>query len=520
MEFHRFIYPNHLDQQNAVALPGNAIVLDLFKLHVINSKKPSVSFKAMLAVDLATAEIIAHDVYRILNGKKGEAPAHKVIRTLQEAFTKRTFENKFILHTDRGPQFTSQEWTLFVEKLGATGSMSNVARPKDNAVAERTIRTIKTQLKNCTEPWPQRVKSLAEIKLVFEKKVAFYNHEFKPKRACGITCVELRPALDAVEHLAPPRVIAHSNGDFNHKAVIKFKQQAVETSANVLNLSDHPYYMLRTTRDDVKHIKTHFGHQLEQQTHELKLIRQEQSHELKLIRQELQALAQGTRHKKPLRKRLPLRDPANNTVYNWFMLQPRRPKQQRIAFLRFRLAITLLRHTGMRAAEVAEVTDQQIETAIKHGHLDITLAKTRRTHRYVFTPAAREALSRLHVERSQVFALHQKLAANIRGNHWVAFLNSNLQPAVKQFGLNIKSHSFRVGYVTHLLRYAPVQHVAAIAGHSDIRSTIAYNRYVPDSEHVIELLERGTQGQESLAGNEVSSDPPGSLRKADVPCDA
>ena len=147
----------------------------------------------------------------------------------------------------------------------------------------------------------------------------------------------------------------------------------------------------------------------------------------------------------------------------------------------------------MRAAEVAEVTDQQIETAIKHGHLDITLAKTRRTHRYVFTPAAREALRRLHVERSQVFALHQKLAANIRGNNWVAFLNSNLQPAVKQFGLNIKSHSFRVGYVTHLLRYAPVQHVAAIAGHSDIRSTIAYNRYVPDSEHVIELLERGTQ---------------------------
>ena len=265
MEFHRFIYPNHLDQQNAVALPGNAIVLDLFKLHVINSKKPSVSFKAMLAVDLATAEIIAHDVYRILNGKKGEAPAHKVIRTLQEAFTNRTFENKFILHTDRGPQFTSQEWHLFVEQLGATGSMSDFARPKDNAVAERTIRTIKSQLLKCQVSWPKKVKSLREIQFVLDKKVAFYNHEFIPKRACGITPVELRPALDAVEHFAPPRVIAHPNGDLNHKAVIEFKQKAIET----LDLSDNPYYMLRTTRDDVKHIKGHLGHQLEQQRNEL-----------------------------------------------------------------------------------------------------------------------------------------------------------------------------------------------------------------------------------------------------------
>lgn len=517
MEFHRFIFPNYFDNRNAVALPGNVIVLDLFKLNILNSKKPGDSFKAIIAVDLATAEIIAHDVFRIPKSLKGEPPAHKVIRTLREAFQNRTFCTDFIIHTDRGTQFTSQEWTLFVKELGATGSMSDVARPKDNAVAERTIRTIKSQLFKCEASWPQRVKSLREIQLVFDQKIAFYNQEFKPKRACGTTPVELRPALNAIEHLAPPRVIAHPNGDLNHKAVIEFKQKAIET----LDLSEHPYYIIRTTRDGVKRIEQkteHFAHQLEMQSQQLEM----QSQQLDLIQQHIKALYETPNTKKPQRKRLPLRDPANNTVYNWVMLQPRRPKQHRIAFLRFRLAITLLRHTGMRAAEVAEVTDQQIENAIQHGHLDITLAKTCRPHRYVFTPAAREALSRLHVERIHVFALHKKLAANIRGNNWVAFLNLNLQPAVKHFGLNIKSHSFRVGYVTHLLRYAPVQHVAAIAGHSDIRSTIAYNRYVPNREHVIELLERGTQvhSQEGLAGNEVRTDPPGSLRKADAPCEA
>jgi len=484
MEFHRFIFPNYFDNRNAVALPGNVIVLDLFKLNILNSKKPGDSFKAIIAVDLATAEIIAHAVFRIPNSLKGEPPAHKVIGALKDAFQNRTFCPNFIIHTDRGPQLTSQEWHLFVEQLGATGSMSDFARPKDNAVAERTIRTIKSQLKKCTEPWPQRVKSLAEIKLVFEKKVAFYNHQFKPKRACGITPVKLRPALNALEHLAPPRVIAHPNGDVNHKGVIDFKQQAVD-------LRDHPYYIIKNTLG-VTQRNLDVTQRVEQKV-------EQQRQQLDLIQQQLTALADGPKPNKPRRKRLPLRDPANNTVYNWIMQQPRSPGQWRVAFLRFRLAITLLRHTGMRAAEVAEVTTPQIDTAIQHGHLDVTLAKTHKPHRYVFTQAARDALSGLHFERSQVFALHKRLAGVLRGENWVRFINSNLQPAVKQFGLTLKSHSFRVGYVTHLLRYAPVQHVAAIAGHSDIRSTIAYNRYVPDREHVIELLERGTHHEGSSA---------------------
>lgn len=66
----------------------------------------------------------------------------------------------------------------------------------------------------------------------------------------------------------------------------------------------------------------------------------------------------------------------------------------------------------MRAAEVAEVSDQQIDTAIQHGHLDIILAKT---HRYVFTQAARDTLSRLQFERIHVFAIHKRIAGVLRG---------------------------------------------------------------------------------------------------------
>lgn len=44
MEFNRFIFPNYFDNRNAVALPGNVIVLDLFKLNILNSKKPGDSY--------------------------------------------------------------------------------------------------------------------------------------------------------------------------------------------------------------------------------------------------------------------------------------------------------------------------------------------------------------------------------------------------------------------------------------------------------------------------------------------
>ncbi|MEM7494992.1 MAG: hypothetical protein AAF471_02390 [Myxococcota bacterium] len=67
-----------------------------------------------------------------------------------------------------------------------------------------------------------------------------------------------------------------------------------------------------------------------------------------------------------------------------------KPKERRIAFCRFRLAITFLRFTGMRANEVAEVLDEQFGVALEHGHLDV-LSKTGKQHRYVFTQAARNA---------------------------------------------------------------------------------------------------------------------------------
>ena len=479
----KYIFPNYLDCQNVVAIPGNAIVVDLFQIKTVNTKKPRDSFKVFFAIDLATAEFIAPTVFRIFGKRKGEVPARKVIRVLRHALRNRYLEAGFIIHSDRGTQFASKEWHLFVNELGATGSMSELARPTSNGVAERSIRTLREQLRECPTPFPTRVKSLREIQVALDQRVAYYNEHFRPKRACGSTPYKIRSALIAAKHFAPPKRITYFNHDVNHQAILKFKEESLET----FDLRDHPLYMLRETRDGVQRIEL----QNIQQSIQIEQKNLQIQYQLHTIEKKIDALNQVT--KKVQRKKVPLRDPANNTVYNWIMQQPREPQQSRINFLRFRLAITLLRFTGMRAAEVAAITKPQIETAIQYGHLEIILAKTRRIHRYVFTQHARDAISKLKVERIQVFQQHQTLAAGMLPRNWIRFINRNLQPAVKHFALNLKSHSFRVAYVTHLLKYAPVQHTAAIVGHSDIRSTIAYNRYIPDRKNVIELLEREEQ---------------------------
>ena len=53
---------------------------------------------------------------------------------------------------------------------------------------------------------------------------------------------------------------------------------------------------------------------------------------------------------------------------------------------------------------------------------------------------------------------------------------------------NIKSHSFRINMISNLLRKTSVQHAAQIIGHSDIKSTMSYNRYALSKEEIQKLL--------------------------------
>lgn len=73
-------------------------------------------------------------------------------------------------------------------------------------------------------------------------------------------------------------------------------------------------------------------------------------------------------------------------------------------------------------------------------------------------------------------------------NKWDTLINNALKPFT--IGLNIKSHSFRIGYVTQILRHSSVDRAQAFVGHKDIRSTMRYNTYFHGTEEDLKILNR------------------------------
>jgi site-specific recombinase XerD len=69
-------------------------------------------------------------------------------------------------------------------------------------------------------------------------------------------------------------------------------------------------------------------------------------------------------------------------------------------------------------------------------------------------------------------------------------LNTILKDFGDKYGIKLLTHSFRIGYITKLLKYYNVQVAKSIIGHKDIASTIRYDRNLLNSNDVKELLNR------------------------------
>lgn len=73
--------------------------------------------------------------------------AELAIRTVKKALDSHpAIKGKLILHSDRGSQYTSKDFTDFCTDAGITQSMSKAGYPYDNAPMERYYNTLKNEL--------------------------------------------------------------------------------------------------------------------------------------------------------------------------------------------------------------------------------------------------------------------------------------------------------------------------------------------------------------------------------------
>jgi transposase InsO family protein len=153
--------PNILDRNFEWAHPDEAWVGDVTYIWT----QQGWVYLAIL-VDLCTRAIVGWAVSR-------NCDTALTLKALEAAVTNRKPKPGLIHHTDRGSTYTAQDYQDRCKALGMILSMSRKGNCWDNAVAESTIGTIKTELLSAVTP-----EDIHHVRaLLFPYIEVFYNRQ-------------------------------------------------------------------------------------------------------------------------------------------------------------------------------------------------------------------------------------------------------------------------------------------------------------------------------------------------------
>jgi transposase InsO family protein len=136
----KIYYENILANHNYIAKPNIAWVADITEFDLDQGKRIYVFF----CLDVFSNRIL------ISLFRTKPITTSDIVKKLTEVIEKRIPikpRRDVIIHTDRGTEFSSQEYNQFIKKQEGfvVASMSRANTPKANPVAERFIRTFKEQ---------------------------------------------------------------------------------------------------------------------------------------------------------------------------------------------------------------------------------------------------------------------------------------------------------------------------------------------------------------------------------------
>lgn len=196
---------------------------------------------------------------------------------------------------------------------------------------------------------------------------------------------------------------------------------------------------------------------------------------------------------KPKKKHVkqPQRDVVSFSIFE-NICKSKKPKNvQHLTWSRFKIATTILFFTGLRVSESAYITEDIINSLINHGKCQIYQSKVD-SFRTIFMPEdGVQYLKDLKYDINKVYKTPEDILypfIESSPDKWNSLINTTLKHFTN--GLNITSHSFRIGYVTKILKHTSVDRAQAFVGHKDIRSTMKYNRYLHGSSEDLKSLNK------------------------------
>lgn len=197
-----------------------------------------------------------------------------------------------------------------------------------------------------------------------------------------------------------------------------------------------------------------------------------------------------------------LRDPIPKKTFHLLMCNAgsKASYQKRIRESQLKIAYTLLFHLGLRLNEIRTIKLKTILEAMRTSELKVTLFKTNRSHNYKFSESLVEDLKALQFELDflggkQDFEYLFGKKSPPHSKTLLRIVNEDLAATCEIFQIpdNIKSHSFRIGLISRLLKNTKVQDVALIMGHADLRSTMKYSRYRLSKSEIQEIYKRAEE---------------------------
>ena len=178
--------------------------------------------------------------------------------------------------------------------------------------------------------------------------------------------------------------------------------------------------------------------------------------------------------------KLPLRKALSASEFSQILGCKRSKNCCRGTHSRFILTCAVLYFTGMRVNESGILTRKDLEFLIKNLYLQVYRQKTHDTHMYHISSSGARVLSSLTSHIDEVFHDSTTLRGSTTPRVFSRFVNRYLAKYVLSFPEEpVKSHSFRIGRVTTLLRDGslPIHEVSKLIGHKNIETTIKYFRY-------------------------------------------
>ena len=152
---------NHLNQNFKVEEPNKVWVSDIT---YIDTKEGWLY--VAIVMDLFSRKIVGLSMDDNLK-------TELVTKALEQALLRQGMTQGLMHHSDRGSQYTSQEFKELITKYGIQLSMSNKGNCYDNAVAESFFHTLKTEHTNFCK---YRIKEEAKSS-IFEYIEVFYNRQ-------------------------------------------------------------------------------------------------------------------------------------------------------------------------------------------------------------------------------------------------------------------------------------------------------------------------------------------------------